>query len=46
LNVASVRRDFPILGEHENSNVHRAAHELAARAADAYELGRASLPVL
>jgi len=25
---------------HENSNVHRAAHELAARATDAYEAGR------
>jgi cysteine desulfurase/selenocysteine lyase len=23
--------------EHENSNIHRAAHELAARATDAYE---------
>jgi cysteine desulfurase/selenocysteine lyase len=26
--------------EHENSNVHRAAHELAARATDAYEFAR------
>jgi len=26
--------------EHENSNVHRAAHELAARASDAYEAAR------
>src|SRR5580704_5949460 len=26
--------------EHENSNIHRAAHELAARATDAYELAR------
>lgn len=26
--------------EHENSNVHRAAHELAARATDAYESSR------
>lgn len=25
---------------HENSNIHRAAHELAARATDAYEAGR------
>lgn len=25
---------------HENSNIHRAAHELAARATDAYELAR------
>jgi cysteine desulfurase/selenocysteine lyase len=69
--VASVRRDFPILNErvnghpliwldnaattqkpqsvidrisyfyeHENSNIHRAAHELAARATDAYEDAR------
>lgn len=27
--------------EHENSNIHRAAHELAARATDAYEGARA-----
>lgn len=26
--------------EHENSNIHRAAHELAARASDAYESAR------
>ncbi len=26
--------------EHENSNIHRAAHELAARATDAYETAR------
>lgn len=69
--VASIRRDFPILQErvnghpliwldnaattqkpqsvidrisyfyeHENSNIHRAAHELAARATDAYEDAR------
>ena len=69
--IASVRRDFPILKErvnghpliwldnaattqkpqsvidrlkyfyeHENSNIHRAAHELAARATDAYEDAR------
>jgi cysteine desulfurase/selenocysteine lyase len=69
--VATVRRDFPILQErvhgkpliwldnaattqkpqsvidriswfyeHENSNIHRAAHELAARATDAYEDAR------
>jgi cysteine desulfurase/selenocysteine lyase len=69
--IASVRRDFPILQEkvngkpliwldnaattqkpqsvidrlsyfyeHENSNIHRAAHELAARATDAYEDAR------
>ncbi|MDP2226538.1 MAG: family 2A encapsulin nanocompartment cargo protein cysteine desulfurase, partial [Moraxellaceae bacterium] len=71
LDVAAVRRDFPILREHvngrpliwldnaattqkpqvvidrlayfyehENSNIHRAAHELAARATDAYEGAR------
>ena len=71
LDVATIRRDFPILAErvngkplvwldnaattqkpqavldrlthfyeHENSNIHRAAHELAARATDAYEGAR------
>jgi cysteine desulfurase / selenocysteine lyase len=29
--------------EHENSNIHRAAHTLAARATDAYEGGRESV---
>jgi cysteine desulfurase/selenocysteine lyase len=29
--------------EHENSNIHRAAHALAARATDAYEAGRESV---
>jgi len=29
--------------EHENSNIHRAAHELAARATDAYEDARAKV---
>jgi len=69
--IASVRRDFPILSEivngrklvwldnaatthkpqavidrlsyfyeHENSNIHRAAHTLAARSTDAYEGAR------
>jgi cysteine desulfurase/selenocysteine lyase len=69
--VATIRRDFPILSEringrqitwldnaattqkpqvvidrlsyfyeHENSNIHRAAHDLAARATDAYEKAR------
>jgi cysteine desulfurase / selenocysteine lyase len=69
--VASIRRDFPILSEvvnghplvwldnaattqkpqavidrlayyyaHENSNIHRAAHSLAARSTDAYEGAR------
>jgi cysteine desulfurase/selenocysteine lyase len=28
---------------HENSNIHRAAHELAARASDAYEAARAKV---
>jgi cysteine desulfurase/selenocysteine lyase len=72
--VASIRRDFPILNEkvhgkpliwldnaattqkpqavidrlsffyeHENSNIHRAAHELAARATDAYEDARSKV---
>jgi cysteine desulfurase / selenocysteine lyase len=72
--IASVRRDFPILREevnghpliwldnaattqkpqsvidrlkyfyeHENSNIHRAAHELAARATDAYEDARSKV---
>lgn len=71
IDVAAVRRDFPILSEkvegkdlvwldnsattqkpqavidrisyfyqHENSNIHRAAHTLAARATDAYEEAR------
>jgi cysteine desulfurase/selenocysteine lyase len=31
--------------EHENSNIHRAAHELAARASDAYEAAREKLKV-
>jgi len=31
--------------EHENSNVHRAAHELAARATDAYEGAREKIRV-
>jgi len=29
--------------EHENSNIHRAAHELAARATDAYEKSRETI---
>jgi cysteine desulfurase/selenocysteine lyase len=29
--------------EHENSNIHRAAHELAARATDAYESARSKV---
>jgi cysteine desulfurase/selenocysteine lyase len=72
--IASVRRDFPILRErvnghpliwldnaattqkpqsvidrlkyfyeHENSNIHRAAHDLAARATDAYEGARSKV---
>ena len=74
IDVASVRRDFPILSEkvdgkdliwfdnaattqkpqavidrisyfyaHENSNIHRAAHTLAARATDAYEDARSKV---
>jgi cysteine desulfurase/selenocysteine lyase len=31
--------------EHENSNIHRAAHELAARASDAYEASREKVKV-
>ncbi|HSD06348.1 family 2A encapsulin nanocompartment cargo protein cysteine desulfurase [Flavobacterium sp.] len=31
--------------EHENSNIHRAAHELAARASDAYEAAREKVRV-
>ncbi|MCF0056292.1 cysteine desulfurase [Dyadobacter sp. CY356] len=31
--------------EHENSNIHRAAHELAARATDAYEGARSKVQV-
>ena len=31
--------------EHENSNIHRAAHELAARATDAYESAREKVRV-
>ena len=30
---------------HENSNIHRAAHELAARATDAYEEARDTVPI-
>ncbi len=72
--VATVRRDFPILSEringrqitwldnaattqkprpvidrlsyfyeHENSNIHRAAHDLAARATDAFEKARSTV---
>ena len=29
--------------EHENSNIHRAAHDLAARATDAYEKARSTV---
>jgi len=31
--------------EHENSNIHRAAHELAARATDAYESARQKVQI-
>ncbi len=30
--------------QHENSNIHRAAHKLAARATDAYEGAREKVP--
>jgi cysteine desulfurase/selenocysteine lyase len=36
----SVMNRLKYFYEHENSNVHRAAHELAARATDAYESAR------
>jgi cysteine desulfurase/selenocysteine lyase len=29
--------------QHENSNIHRAAHELAARSTDAYEAARSKV---
>ena len=37
-----IDRDFNNFYQHENSNIHRAAHELfrAARATDAYEAAR------
>jgi len=37
---ASVIERLKYFYEHENSNIHRAAHELAARATDAYEGAR------
>ena len=45
-NGATTQKPQPVIDrisyfyEHENSNVHRAAHELAARATDAYESAR------
>ena len=36
---------LPHFYEHENSNIHRAAHELAARASDAYEAAREKVRV-
>lgn len=36
----SVMERITYFYEHENSNIHRAAHELAARATDAYESAR------
>ena len=45
-NAATTQKPWQVIGrlshfyEHENSNIHRAAHELAARATDAYESAR------
>lgn len=45
-NAATTQKPLQVLKriayfyEHENSNIHRAAHELAARATDAYEAAR------
>jgi cysteine desulfurase/selenocysteine lyase len=45
-NAATTQKPKPVIDrityfyEHENSNIHRAAHELAARATDAYEGAR------
>ena len=45
-NAATTQKPQPVIErlrtfyEHENSNIHRAAHELAARATDAYEAAR------
>ncbi len=45
-NAATTQKPKPVIDrisyfyEHENSNIHRAAHELAARATDAYETAR------
>lgn len=45
-NAATTQKPLPVIERlwhfyhHENSNVHRAAHELAARATDAYEGAR------
>lgn len=45
-NAATTQKPRQVIGrlahfyEHENSNIHRAAHELAARATDAYEGAR------
>jgi SufS family cysteine desulfurase len=45
-NAATTQKPTPVIQrlvqfyEHENSNIHRAAHELAARSTDAYEEAR------
>lgn len=45
-NAATTQKPFQVIDrldyfyQHENSNIHRAAHELAARATDAYEGAR------
>ncbi len=47
-NAATTQKPKPVIDrlayfyEHENSNIHRGAHELAARATDAYEGARAT----
>jgi len=48
-NAATTQKPRPVIDrlsyfyEHENSNIHRAAHDLAARATDAYERARATV---
>ncbi|MEG8177071.1 cysteine desulfurase [Nocardia terpenica] len=48
-NAATTQKPRPVIDrltrfyEHENSNIHRAAHELAARSTDAYEQARATV---
>ena len=48
-NAATTQKPQPVIDRlarfysHENSNIHRAAHELAARATDAYEDARATV---
>jgi cysteine desulfurase/selenocysteine lyase len=48
-NAATTQKPRPVIDrlsyfyEHENSNIHRAAHDLAARATDAYEKARSTV---